>query len=73
MEEYRVIIIGNILEEKVTNLNQDLTDERSTVADQGVCARHGVLLEGESPLHTRQGEVLAESKGVVVRQGLSRT
>ena len=37
-----------------------------------VCARYGVLLEGESPLHTRQGEVLAEGKGVVVRRGLKK-
>jgi len=28
------------------------------------------LLEGESPLHTRQGEVPANGKGVVVRRGL---
>ena len=37
---------------------------------RGVCARHGALLEGESPLHTRQGEVLAKGKGVVARRGL---
>ena len=35
-----------------------------------VCARHGALLKGESPLHARQGEVLAKGKGVAVRQGL---
>ena len=35
-----------------------------------VCAWHGALLEGESPLHTRQGEVLAKGKGVVARRGL---
>ena len=34
-----------------------------------VCAWHGALLEGESPLHTRQGEVLAKGNGVVVRRG----
>ncbi len=35
-----------------------------------VCARHGTLLEGASPLHTHQGEVLAKGKGVAVRRGL---
>ena len=38
--------------------------------DLRVCARHGALLEGESPLHTRQREVLAKGKGVVARRGL---
>jgi len=45
-------------------------DAATRAADHVVCARHGALLEGESPLHTRQGEVLAKGKGVVVRRGL---
>jgi len=43
--------------------------ERTRRLTRDVCARHGALLEGESPLHTRQGEVLAKGKGVVVRRG----
>ena len=41
-----------------------------SLSTASVCARHGALLEGESPLHTRQGEVLAKGKGVVARRGL---
>ena len=35
-----------------------------------MCARHDIKLENERFLHTRQGEVLAEGKSVVVRRGL---
>ncbi len=35
-----------------------------------VCARQGALLEGASPFHTRQGEMIARGKGVAARRGL---
>ena len=34
------------------------------------CARHGAILQGASPEHARQGEVLAERQGCPPRGGI---
>ena len=60
------------MQNKNNNPEPKNSEWRGTAPDLSVCARYGVLLEGESPLHTRQGEVLAEGKGVVVRRSLEK-